>query len=128
VLVITDGERTAADQALAILHLIKANGEKYVRHLYHRHEQLIEDIISAYNSENTDSDRLAAMTETIQSQINRGVYVSPHLRNNAVDIRSRGMTGSDRQALRDAVRLVPGAELVNETTSRAGPHFHLQFS
>jgi hypothetical protein len=129
VLFLTDGERTAAEMAAILLpRLSTEQGRKCERKIYRRNADLLEEIIAAYDSNNTDAARLAAMTATIQAQINRGRYISPHLRNNAVDIRSRGFGAVDIGALRRAIRIDPGAEIVDETTRKTDPHWHLQFS
>lgn len=129
VFVITDGARTAADMAAILLPRLRTEqGRANERWVYRRHLLLLEEIIAAYDSHTTDAERLAAMTETIQRQIDAGRYISPHLKNNAIDIRSRGLGAVDIRALRRAVKVDPGADLVNETWRKIGPHWHLQFS
>src|SRR5207248_5956683 len=66
----------------------------------------------------------AAMTAVIDTQVAAGVYVSRHLDNGAVDVRTRDLEPAAKDVLRD---------LVNESASiRVGleetrpPHYHLQ--
>jgi hypothetical protein len=123
-LVLTDGVRTAADQASAILAKIESDGVDAVRALY-KNKTLINQIIDAYNKATTNPKRLSAMTAVIQSQINAKQYISLHLTGRAFDVRSTGMSSGDVTAFQAAVKAA-GGTIVDETSS-GGPHYHVQF-
>jgi hypothetical protein len=125
-LLITDGARTAADQANLLLPLLRTQKGRASQLKLYVNKRLLRQVFAAYDSGSTDAERLDAMTATIQGQMNRGAYLSAHLRNNAVDIRCRGSDAANIRALRRAIRAVPGAKLVDETRTK-NPHWHLQF-
>ena len=66
---------------------------------------------------------VAAMQAALRAQIERGVYLSAHLRAGAVDVRNTIMTAAERRAFRAAVQEVDGIRLLEE---QHPPHFHLQ--
>jgi choice-of-anchor C domain-containing protein len=123
ILIITDGERTPAEQALRMWEqLIQRHGEPNVRHLYKR-QDLLPDIIAAFNSHQSKEDQLAAMTAVIESQVADGEFISLHLAGKAIDI---GSTGVNRAAFEHALHSVTGVRSLHETSG--GAHFHLQFA
>jgi hypothetical protein len=124
-LTITDGARSAGQQASAMLKKLNADGVEKVKRLY-ANKQLVRQVVQAYQSCSTNPARLAAMTQAIQNQIDDGQYISRHLQGEAVDVSSRGMTAQYRQALIQSAHSA-GGRVINETGSRAGPHFHVQF-
>ena len=64
-----------------------------------------------------------ALADVLRAQMDRGVYVSAHLRAGAVDVRSRGMSAADKRAFVAGVEEVGGAEVIEESTP---PHFHVE--
>jgi hypothetical protein len=62
------------------------------------------------------------MAMVIQRQIDSGVYISRHLREGAVDLRSRNLTHEQKVAVRKAA-VAEGARVMLESTP---PHFHLE--
>ena len=61
----------------------------------------------------------------IDAQIARGVFVSLHLQGRAADVRSRGMTAAQIDALKSAIEAEPGTVMVDERDGES-PHFHLK--
>ena len=120
-LVVTDGSRTAQDQA-SRMHYKISNGEG-VR-LY-ANRVAANEVLNSYNSAvNAGLGRnevISSMAGVISDQMARGVYISKHLRGGAVDFRSRDLTGSDRQAFREAA----GTSKV--LLEGVPPHFHVEF-
>jgi hypothetical protein len=55
--------------------------------------------------------------------MDRGVFISAHLRAGAVDIRNRDMTVTEKRALVAAVSEVGGVTALEESRP---PHYHLQ--
>lgn len=66
---------------------------------------------------------IADMTKVIVGQIDRGSYISKHLKKGAVDIRSRDMSVRDKENFKTAAKAT-AKSIILETTP---PHFHLQF-
>lgn len=73
----------------------------------------------------TRPELVTIVLEVIEAQIARGVFVSLHLQGRAADVRSRGMTAAQIDALKRAIEGEPGAVLVDERDGDA-PHFHLK--
>jgi hypothetical protein len=127
---VTDGNRTPADQADRMATRLES-GQRLVG--FYTDRQAATELEQAYrqatSTGGSPAEVRAAMSETIQNQIDRGVYVSDHLREGAVDVRSRGMT--DPEAFQ---RLAgeQGFRVLDERTLRDGrpsprPHFHLEY-
>ena len=64
---------------------------------------------------------VAHMTDVIRAQMDRGVYVSRHLRGGAVDIRTRDVAAEDLLSLKSIIMRHGGSVL------REGDHLHVQF-
>lgn len=124
VLTITSGTRAAAKQAAAMYGKL-ARRRRY-RSLYKKRE-LAEEIRQTYLSTRRKGKRaaeiIAAMTATIEDQIRRGLYVSAHLKQVAVDVRSYDMPRRLRRAFRRMVESFEGMSLLLE---KRPPHFHLE--
>jgi hypothetical protein len=124
-LVITGGSRTPVRQA-QLMHDKLVHGDDIVA--------LYENKAAATEVRNAFRDAVAkrlkrkatirAMREVIEAQMARGVYVSKHLKANAVDVRSWNMKGRLEQALKDAVKAEAGVTMMDERDG-AEPHFHL---
>lgn len=111
-LLVTDGPRTARDQAKRMRYKIEA-GEG-VR-LY-RDRRSANEILDAY--ERAPEDPISEMERVINEQMARGVFISKHLQNNAVDFRVRGV---DEDELRDSIG---DATLLKEGKP---PHYHVEY-
>lgn len=122
-LVVTSGTRTPKQQADAMYKKLR-RGEN-LRSLY-RNAQALDEILKVYDDERRsgagERATIDAMTRVIQAQVSRHVYISLHLRGEAVDVRSRTMSTSQRKAFEDATREVLGHLPKHETD-----HYHLQF-
>lgn len=124
-LVVTGGSRTPARQAQLMYDKL-VHGDDIVK-VYENKAAAVE-IRNAYRDAVAKRLKrkatIRAIREVIDGQIARGVYVSKHLRANAIDVRSWNMKGKLEQALRDAVKAEAGVTLMDERDS-AEPHFHL---
>ncbi len=115
-LVVTSGYRPPERQAPAMFDKIVNESESAVRNLY-KNKVAIDEILDGYRANKNNREKaIAAMTETITKQINRGVFISNHLLSNAVDIRKT----ADADALSDAV-IKTGGRVVIESN-----HYHLE--
>jgi LysM repeat protein len=118
---ITDGDRTASDQAQRMYDKIssgKADG------LY-KNKAALEEIKAAYAlSKRSNTARSAIVRDmalVIQSQIDRRIYISRHLVGGGADVRIRDMSASQREAFKLAVIKSGGASILNE-----GDHWHIE--
>ena len=125
-LTVTSGTRTPRSQAAAMYYKLTHGG--IPSHFYKNH-QAYGEILAAYNDARkaraNEQATVDAMTRVIDRQVSKGIYISLHLRGEAVDVRSRGMSSNDTKVLDEAVRRVvgdPKQHLLQETD-----HFHLQF-
>jgi hypothetical protein len=127
VLVITSGTRTPYTQARAMYSKLIRRAR--YRRLYRKRE-LAEEIRQSFYAARRVRPRLrrreviARMAATIRQQMDRGLYVSEHLREGAVDLRSRNLRRSQKVVLERTVRELCGLKLNRE--ERTPPHFHLQ--
>lgn len=120
---VTDGTRTAHDQARQIYNKIQLNDTGI-----YRDQTSLAEIRRAYDAgvraHKSRAQIVNDMAAVIQAQVDRGVYISRHLRAGAVDVSVRGMTAADEREFRASVAAVGGTEVLRETRP---PHFHLQF-
>ena len=123
-LIVVSGTRDPARQARAMIRVIELGGS--LTRLYEDREAASE-IQKSYDRARAARKRpeevVAAVQATIQAQIQRGIYISAHLRAGAVDIRNTVMTEAERKAFRSAVREVGNVSLLEE---HRPPHFHLE--
>jgi len=121
---VTSGTRDAASQARA-MHTKFELGDDVVG-LYGGRPMVLE-IEAAYEKARMEGKPARAVREaiedTIRAQMARGDYISSHLRAGAVDIRSRGLSPSQKRALNQSARDVPNVRLLEE---KVPPHFHMQ--
>jgi len=124
-LVITSGTRSPEEQATAMyLKLILRSD---LRRLYRKWEAA-QEIKRAYSAGWTKRLRrpqiIAAMADVIRAQMKEGIYVSPHLKAGAVDIRSRSWRAGTKAAFQRAAASFSGLRLLRE--EKTPPHFHLE--
>jgi hypothetical protein len=123
-LVVTSGTRDPARQAEAMHELFRHGAD--VLGLY-KDKEAAKEIKGIYergaSTEQPVEVVLAAMTRGILAQIERGVFISAHLRRGAVDVRSRDMSPEEKRAFLDGVEAVGGVVAMEESRP---PHYHLQ--
>jgi peptidoglycan hydrolase-like protein with peptidoglycan-binding domain len=113
---ITSGYRPPARQASAMYDLIAAHGTQYVRNLY-ANKGAVDEILGAYRQNRGNrAAAVSAMAHTIEGQVDRGVYISDHLRSRALDV----STSANLRVLRDIVGGM-GGTVLNE-----GNHYHIE--
>lgn len=123
-LIVTSGTRDALDQARAMHRAFQLGAD--VERLYRNKaavRELLKIAAAGKAAKKSAAEIDAEMAAGIEQQMERGVYVSAHLRAGAVDVRSHGMTDSDKQAFLAGVVEAGGIEVLEES---APPHFHLQ--
>ncbi|WP_437301598.1 hypothetical protein [Sorangium sp. So ce426] len=123
-LVVTSGTRDPARQAEAMHELFRHGAD--VLGLY-KDKTAAREIKSAYeegrSAEHAPEATIAALERVIRAQIDRGVFISAHLREGAVDIRNRDMTPAEKRAFLEGVDEVGGVFALEESRP---PHYHLQ--
>jgi hypothetical protein len=123
-IVVTDGLRTAADQAARVLVKIQLNdlsiflNQKAAQEIKRAHDV-------AKQAGKSKAQVLAAMTAVIEDQIKRKVFISKHLTGRAFDVRSNDMTPKQKQTFKQVVQHVGGVSMIDEGKP---PHFHLQLA
>lgn len=119
-IVVTSGTRTPTKQAVAMR--TKMSLGENLRGLYANKRAIGEVLWAAHVAKATHQSPVDAMANAIAGQVQNGVFISNHLREGAVDIRTRDLSHTERQAVLQAVNMVPGVRAMNEDTP---PHFHL---
>lgn len=124
-LVITSGYRSPARQAAAMYAKLRAGSSLGI----YRRPDLIRPLKKAYRNGRRGRWKkaaiIAAMTEILEQQVARGVYLSRHMQGRAFDVRSRGLSSRQRAALGQAIREVGGMRLTRE---RRPPHYHIEIT
>ena len=121
-LVVTSGTRDPIRQAKAMYKMLRLGAD--ILELY-RHKAAAREIKQAYDSSagKPPEDAIGAIHAVLQAQMDRGVFISAHLRAGAVDIRNKTMSPAERRAFVKSVEELGGAALLEETKP---PHYHLQ--
>jgi uncharacterized protein YukE len=127
-LTVTDGDRSAADQASRMYDRLVGRAPRPLRHpndpLGDYNQRLREPIRQAYldgvAARETEDQIKARMTRVIEGQIANNEYVSRHLRNQGADIRIRDMTAEQLREFDAAVRATG-----DFTAHVEGDHRHL---
>lgn len=112
---ITSGTRTAGQQARAMASKIQRGHNLY--ELYAQ-DDLVSEILAVIGS--TTSPDVAAMAEVIADQVARGRFISRHLRDDALDVRTRNLSADQVAELVATVEQL-GGEALDE-----GDHVHLE--
>lgn len=121
-LVVTSGIRSAQSQAEAMYAKL-VGGDSLSIYVDQTAAKKIKEIYERGVKEKKEKEALVKeMKEEIEKQIGKGVYLSKHLKKGAVDIRSRDMTSSEKEAFKKAAKDVADSVIL-ETIP---PHFHLQ--
>jgi hypothetical protein len=121
-LVVTSGTRDPLRQAQAMYKMLRLGAD--ILELY-RNKAAAREVKQAFdaNAAKPPEDAIGAIHAVLEAQIDRGVFISAHLRAGAVDIRNRTMSAAERRAFVKAVEEVGSTTLLEETKP---PHYHLQ--
>ena len=121
-IVVTSGIRSAQSQAEAMYAKL-VGGDSLSIYVDQTAAKKIKEIYERGVKEKKGKEALVKeMKEEIDKQIGKGVYLSKHLKKGAVDVRSRDMTSSEKEAFKKAAKDVADSVIL-ETIP---PHFHLQ--
>ncbi len=123
---VTSGTRTPEEQAWLMYRKMRSGANIVRIYKATKSAQAIRRAYRRGRSEGLSEDAvIAKMTAVIARQVNRGVYISRHLRAGAVDIGARGMSSEHRAILKRIIRR-HRVHVLDETKTR-WPHFHLAF-
>lgn len=122
-IVITSGTRSAKSQASAMYGKLSGGDKLKVYKDQASAKAILESYNSSTGANKTKSQVLQGIQDKIEDQIKKGKYISKHLKNGAVDIRSRDMTEKDKTNFKKAAAGVALITILEVTP----PHFHLQF-
>lgn len=115
---ITSGYRSPEAQATAMYHNLYTYGRAHVLGTYGGRQAAVE-IIGAYRrNSRSRSKAIKGMTEAIQQQVARGIYISRHMLGKAFDIR---LSTAHAPTLRAVVRSLGGRLTVE------ADHYHVEF-
>jgi hypothetical protein len=124
-LVVTGGSRTPVRQAQLMYDKL-VHGDDIVA--IYENKGAATEVRNAYRDAAAKRLKrkatIRAMREVIEGQMSRNVFVSKHLKANAVDVRSWNMKGRLEEALKEAVKSEAGVTMMDERDG-AEPHFHL---
>jgi len=121
-IVVTSGLRSARSQAVAMYDKL-AGGDDLAIYRQQGAAQAIRQCYTDGRQQHQSRDSIVAVMEAeIEQQISLGIYLSAHLRNGAVDIRSRDMTDSEKQAF----MAIAGQMAESVILESIPPHFHVQ--
>lgn len=112
-IVITDGTRTAAQQAVQVYNKILSND--LTIYLNQRAANEIKVAFDLARSQGKSrEDTLRAMTAVIEAQIERGVFISRHLTGKAFDVRNKDMTKRHQTIFKQVAQTVGGVTVLPE--------------
>jgi len=121
-IVVTSGLRSAHSQAVAMYDKL-AGGDDLAIYRQQDAAQAIRQRYTDGLQQHQSRDTIVARMEAeIEQQISMGIYLSAHLRNGAVDIRSRDMTDSEKQAFMAIAEQMAESVILEAIP----PHFHVQ--
>ncbi len=123
-LTVTSGTRTPLEQAEAMSAKVRFGGSLGI----YKNRDVVRALRNAAKQARRAglgrSGAVKAMAEIIEAELRRGNPISRHLVRGAVDLRTIGLSTSDRHALRAAIAAEPGVSFLVE---RRPPHLHLSF-
>jgi hypothetical protein len=124
-IVITSGTRTPESQADAMRTKLSM-GDNVMR-LY-RNKRAVASIVHAYKEAKhwgvSDEQVTEHMANVIEKQVQKGVFISSHLKSGAIDIRTRDLSPEERHELVATVQNTPG--VVRSIQESIPPHLHLE--
>jgi hypothetical protein len=121
-IVITDGTRTPAEQAVQVFNKIMAHD--LTIYINQRAANQIKAAFDLARSQGkSKADTLKAMAAVIERQTQNGVFLSKHLTAKAFDVRNNDMTDRQKATFKQVAQTIGGVTLLEETRP---PHFHMQ--
>jgi len=125
---ITSGTRTAKEQASAMYNnFIKEKGTEIQRKRYSK-QKLFDKIASAFHlyKDMGETMCILQMEKVIKDQILREKFISPHLVESAVDIRTRGFQKTEIDYIIKLIKTKRSILSYQDKRNYQVPHIHLQ--
>ncbi|MBS63996.1 MAG: hypothetical protein CMN27_13760 [Salinisphaera sp.] len=122
--VVTSGARSAQSQAQAMYDRFKRGGSYHAFRQRRAAMKIHEAFVAGRKQRQSERETVRAMADVIEKQLRSRVYVSRQLHPTALELRTRGCTSSEREALIKACRANRARVVVEE---RHPPHLHIQF-
>ncbi len=120
-IVITSGSRTPQSQAAAMYSNLSAG--KTLR--IYKNQRAAKQIEHAYQqgkaARKSKQQTISDMASVIWTQMRSGIYISRHLHQGAVDVRTRGLSAQDQKTF------ISVANSLGYSVIYEGDHFHIQF-
>lgn len=114
-IVVTSGVRTVRAQAKALLRKRQLGDD--LSRIYRRgHGPEIVRALLAVPAQ------VEPMAQVLQFYVDQGIYMSRHMRGDAIDLRSRGLSAEQIQSIQQAAQ-AQGARVLVESTP---PHIHIE--
>ena len=125
---ITSGTRSAKEQAGAMYSNFKKEKGTATQRKKYRNKKLFDEIATAYNKykDKTSMLCISAMEKVIKSQIQKKKYISLHLIDSAVDIRTRTLSTEEIDFLIGLIKARNFELKYQDKRNNKNPHIHLQ--
>ncbi len=107
-IVVTSGVRSPSSQASVMITKKDTYGVERVRQLYRSQPTLVAEVIAAFPHGHT------FVKKVLQAQVARGRFISNHMRSDAVDLRTHGLTSSEKSRLLAASKALGVKSLMEE--------------
>lgn len=121
-IVVTSGTRASESQASAMYGKLSGGDTLSV----YKDQVSAQAIKTAYDeavaAKKNKTQVISAIKTVINGQIKKGVYISKHLKQGAVDVRSRDMSAGEKAKFKEAAKGT-ATTIILEVVP---PHFHLQ--
>lgn len=114
-IVVTSGKRTAERQAKALLKKLQLKDDLTKIYKRGRGPEIVAAIMAAPRT-------VAAITAVLLSFMAQGVYMSRHMRGDALDLRSRGLSAAQVAEIKAAAEALGARVLVESTPA----HIHIE--
>jgi len=122
-ILITSGRRSYLGQAIAMYNN-RIDGGRFERYKAKEIIDILENIFKRGRAnKKSKSEIVQEMEKVISTYAKRGIYISKHIIDGAVDVQSKFMTSAQKEAFRIAATGIATTILL-ETVR---PHWHLQF-
>ncbi|MCB9743931.1 MAG: hypothetical protein H6740_15130 [Alphaproteobacteria bacterium] len=114
-LVVTSGVRTAEAQAHALQRKRQLGDDLNLLYQRGYGPQIVAQLLAVPNE-------VPAMAAVLQRWMDQGVYMSRHMRGDALDLRNRSLSAADQALIVQAVQSMGARALIEKTPS----HIHLE--
>jgi hypothetical protein len=119
---VTSGIRTPEAQARALAGKVAAGSTRQALDDLYAGSAILEVLGAAWPNVPGATFNEAVATQILKAQVARGIYLSRHMRGDAVDLRVSNLSAGQVEAVRSAAAAL-GAEVIVESQP---PHIHIE--